>query len=154
MSRLMALDVGNKRIGVAVSDPLRLFARGLTVITRTSNKETFQAIRELVVEQEVGKLIVGLPLSMNGEVGPQAQAVQKFADKLRAKLEVPIEMWDERLSTASASQVMFERGQSARKQKASIDSVAAAVILHDYMEAMQFRASLGEVDGNEFDETE
>ena len=142
MKRIMALDVGERRIGVAISDLLRIVARSFGVITRDTDESAITQIEELIVEQQVGRLVVGFPRSLSGEVGPQAKAVEDFADQLQAAVDVPLEMWDERLSTVTAARMLRERGQSARDQKETIDAVAAAVILQDYLDAQQMRASM------------
>lgn len=142
MKRIMALDVGDRRVGVAVSDPLRIIARSLTVVKRDTDASAVEQIQDLIHEHEVGRLIVGLPRSLSGGIGPQAQAVEAFARELESAVEVPLEMWDERLSTITAARMLTERGQSARDQKKTIDAVAAAVILQDYLDAQQMRASL------------
>lgn len=142
----MSLDVGERRIGVAVSDPLGVIARGLTVVKRDTDESAISQIKALIDEQDVGRLIVGFPRSLSGDVGPQAQAVAAFARQLEAALDVPLEMWDERLSTVTAARVLTERGQSTREQKKTIDAVAAAVILQDYLDAQRLRASMEEED--------
>lgn len=142
MKRIMALDVGDRRVGVAVSDPLRIIARSLSVVKRDTDVSAVEQIQALIHEHDVGRLIVGLPRSLSGGIGPQAQAVEAFARELESAVEVPLEMWDERLSTITAARMLTERGQSARDQKKTIDAVAAAVILQDYLDAQQMRASL------------
>ncbi|RME47606.1 MAG: Holliday junction resolvase RuvX [Chloroflexi bacterium] len=142
MKRIMALDVGDRRIGVAVSDPLGVIARSLTVLQREGDETTIAQIRTLVDEHGVGRLIVGFPRLLSGEIGAQAQAVEDFARQLEAAVDIPVELWDERLSTVTAARVLTERGQSAREQKATIDAVAAAVILQDYLDARQARTSM------------
>lgn len=142
MQRVMALDVGERRIGVAVSDPLGILARGLTVVRRDTDEAAISQIRALIEEQDVGRLVVGLPRSMSGEVGPQARAVEAFVRQLEPVIDIPLEMWDERLTTVTAVRVLHERGQSAREQKKNIDAVAAAVILQDYLDAQRVQASM------------
>ncbi len=141
MKRIMALDVGDRRIGVAVSDPLGVIARSLTVLQREGDETTIAQIRTLVDEYGVGRLVVGFPRLLSGEIGTQAQAVENFARQLEAAVDIPVELWDERLSTVTAARVLTERGQSAREQKATIDAVAAAVILQDYLDARQAQTS-------------
>ena len=134
-TRVMALDLGERRIGVAVSDPTRMLARSLCVLERRSRAEDFAAIAELVREHQVGLVIVGLPRSLDGMMGPQARRVQRYANALAEVLSVPLILWDERLSTSSAEQLMIEAGRPARKRRQRIDAVAAAVILQDYLDA-------------------
>jgi len=144
MKRIMALDVGERRIGVAVSDPLGIIARSLTVVRRETDEAAIAQIRALMDEQDVGRLVVGHPRLLSGKVGSQARAVEDFARQLEAAVAVPLEMWDERLSTVTAARVLSERGQSAREQKQTIDAVAAAVILQDYLDASRLRASMSD----------
>ena len=133
--RVLALDVGGRRIGVAVSDPSQTLARSLKVLERTSLQEDIAAIRQLVEEIQVERVIVGHPRSMDGTVGEQARQVEGFAQELEQVLQIPILLWDERLSTVTAARLLSERGVSARKQRGRIDAVAAAVILQDYLDA-------------------
>lgn len=142
MQRILALDVGERRIGVAVSDPLGIIARTLGVVQRKTDAAAIAQLAALVDEHDARMVVVGLPRSMSGEIGRQAREVLDFAAQLEAVIDVPIEMWDERLSTVTAARVMTERGQSAREQRQTIDAVAAAVILQDYLDAQRARASL------------
>ena len=134
-TRVMALDLGERRIGVAISDPTRILARSLCVLERRSKKEDFTAIAELVREHGVDLVVVGHPRSLDGTIGPQARRVQRYADALAEVLPVPLILWDERLSTSTAEQLMIEAGRPARKRRKRIDAVAAAVILQDYLDA-------------------
>lgn len=131
----MALDVGGRRIGVAVSDPLGIIARSLEVIVRRTNESAIQRIGELAHEHDVGEIVIGFPRSLSGDIGPQAEAVKSFASQIEVAVDVPLVLWDERLSTVTAARLMRERGQSVRDSKANIDAVAAAVILQDYLDA-------------------
>lgn len=137
--RVLALDVGERRVGVAVSDPLGLLARPVTVITRRSRQEDYCTIEELVAEYEASRVVVGHPLSMDGQVGPQAQRVERYAAGLAEKLSVPVVLWDERLSTAEAEQLMRESGETSRQIRGRVDAVAAAVILQSYLDAVEER---------------
>ncbi len=133
--RILGLDVGDVRIGVAVSDPLKIIARGLDFVKRTTAKEDVEVIRELVDEHEVEEIVVGLPKMMSGEIGPQAQKVQDFAEALGETIEIPIVMWDERLSTAAATRVLIEADMSRKKRKKVVDKVAAVLILQGYLDS-------------------
>jgi len=130
--RVMALDIGERRIGVAVSDPSGTLARPHAVIQRRSKVMDFAAVARLVAELEVERVVVGLPLSLNGEIGPQARRVTRYAQALAQALEVPVELYDERYSTVTADALLAEAG---RKRRAPIDAAAAAVILQDYLES-------------------
>jgi putative Holliday junction resolvase len=142
----MALDVGGRRIGVAVSDPLGIIARSLEVIVRRTDESAVERISELAKDQDVGEIVVGFPRSLSGDVGPQAEAVKSFASQIEEAVDVPLVLWDERLSTVTAARLMRDRGQSARDSKATIDSVAAAVILQDYLDARGARLPLRDQD--------
>jgi len=134
----MALDAGERRIGVAVSDPTQMIARALTIIERRSKAEDFERLRRLVAEYEVERVIVGYPQSLSGEEGPQARRVVRWAEALREALPVPVELWDERFSTSIAEEILLERGERRRaKKRQPVDDVAAAAILQDYLDSRQ-----------------
>jgi putative Holliday junction resolvase len=138
--RVMALDVGHKRIGVALSDPGQVLASSLQVIERKGQQRDLATVVQLVREHEVGKIIIGYPRSLNGTVGQQAKFVERYVAVLEKKLvdaslDVPVVLWDERLSTVAADRLMAEAGRKARERRERIDAVAAAVILQDYLDA-------------------
>ncbi len=134
--RILALDIGDRRIGVAVSDPTGLIARPLRVLERRSRREDFAAIAALVAEYGAERVIVGRPLTPRGRVGRQAQRVEEYARALAEALPVPVELWDERYTTAAAEEILREvRKPSARRGKRDVDAVAAAVLLQDYLAA-------------------
>ena len=135
--RILALDIGERRIGVAVSDPSGTLATSVSVIKRRSRREDFAAVAELVRRYGVEKVIVGLPRSMDGTIGPQARRVERYAAALAKALDVPVVLWDERLSTVSAERLMREAGLGEEERRARVDAVAAAVILQDYLDAQQ-----------------
>ena len=135
--RSMALDVGERRIGVAVSDPLGLLARALTTISRQNTAQAVAAIVALLEEWTPTTLVVGLPRNMDDTLGPQAERVQAFARALEPHLSIPLVFWDERLSTVSASEILQEQGVRAQDQKGRLDAVAAAVILQEYLDAQR-----------------
>lgn len=137
--RILALDVGDRRVGVAVSDPLGMLARPLLVLVRRSREADYKAIARLVEEQEANRVVVGHPLEMHGEVGPQAQRVERYAAGLAEHLAVPLVFWDERLSTAEAERMLHEAGESSRQYRGRLDAVAAAVILQSYLDAVEER---------------
>jgi len=133
--RILALDVGDKRIGVAISDPSQLLARSLKVIQRGSRQEDFAAVARLVEEYEVEKVVVGYPRSLDGTVGEQADKVERYAAGLAKAMDVPLVLWDERFSTVSAEKLMREAGSRGKKRRERVDAVAAAVILQDYLDS-------------------
>ena len=137
--KLLALDVGDRRVGVAVSDPSGLIATPLTVIHRSSKAEDFAKVAHLVREQGVEKLVIGHPVNADGSVGVQAQRVERYAiamsEALRIDgLSIPTIMWDEYGSTQRAQALMIGAGRSAKNRRKQIDAAAAAVILQDYLD--------------------
>lgn len=136
--RLLALDVGERRIGVAVSDPTGTIARPLCAVERGSREEDFAAIAALVREHNVEAIVVGRPLSLDGTMGPQARRVARYAHALAESLDVPVVHWDERFSTARADEILRQtRGEKAKRRaraNGEIDAIAAAVILQSYLE--------------------
>jgi putative Holliday junction resolvase len=132
--RILAIDYGAKRVGVAVSDPTGTLATGLPTLERRSGERLRDAITRLVSEHDVGEVLMGLPLNMSGTSGPRADEVRRFADELRQHLEIPVTLWDERLSTVRAQRVLRERGVKARAGKKHVDRVAAVLILQNYLD--------------------
>jgi putative Holliday junction resolvase len=147
--RLIGLDVGEARIGVAVSDPTGTLASAREVLARRPEALALQAIARLVEEEEAGAIIVGLPRSLSGELHGQAALVQEFADKLRQAVQVPVEFWDERLSTVAAEREMRAAGTKRERRKAMIDAVAAAIILQSYLDARRAQTPGSALDGTE-----
>jgi len=135
----MALDVGDSRIGVALSDPLEMLASPLTIIRRLNEASDIQNVANLVNEHKVGKLLVGLPLSLSGETGMQAQKVKDFTEKLASVLFIPLEMVDERFSTVTAREYMHETAKKKDHFKKKDDAIAAAVILQSYLDEASSR---------------
>jgi putative Holliday junction resolvase len=140
--KLLALDVGDRRVGVAVSDPASLIATPLEVIRRSSKKQDFARIARLVREQDAGKLVIGHPLNADGSAGPQALRVERYAAALSEALEleglgVQVVMWDEYGSTQQAQALMIGAGRRAKDRRQRLDAVAAAVILQDYLDERQ-----------------
>lgn len=135
----MALDVGDSRIGVALSDPLEMLASPLTIVKRTVESDDVKTIVKLVAEHAAGKLLIGLPLSLSGEVGMQAQKVKAFTAVLSKSLQVPFEFVDESFSTVAAREIMRETGKRKDRFKKKDDAVAAAVVLQSYLEEASAR---------------
>src|SRR5215472_3407927 len=132
MTRLIGLDVGEARIGVAVSDPTGTLASAREVLTRRPEALALKAIGRLVEEEEAEAIVVGLPRSLSGELLSQAILVQEFAERLRQEVPVPVRFWDERLSTVAAEREMRAAGTKRERRKAIVDAVAAAIILQNY----------------------
>jgi putative Holliday junction resolvase len=133
--RTLGLDVGTKTLGVAVSDGLGLTAQALTTVRRTSLKADLSALVELVREHEVERFVLGLPLNMDGSEGPRAEATRKFAQALGEALGLPVELWDERLSTVAAERTLLEANLSRAKRREVIDQMAAQFILQGWLDA-------------------
>jgi len=129
----MGLDIGDKRIGVALSDPGGILASPFTIVERGAVERDIEAIVDIVARQEVKQIVIGLPRSMDGTVGQQAAKVEAFVEQLRRHTDVPIEFRDERLSTVSARRLVRSGRQKGRK-KVRYDAAAAAVILQGYLE--------------------
>jgi putative holliday junction resolvase len=132
--RFMGLDVGKARIGVAVSDETGFIARGITTLQRTSGKKDFEVLARLVKENQVRHVVVGNPLNMDGTAGKQSLQMRKFAEQLRSAAPVEVSLWDERLSSFAAEQLLIERGRHWSKRKQEIDKLAAIVILQDFLD--------------------
>jgi putative holliday junction resolvase len=131
----LGLDVGSKRIGVAGCDGLGLMATGITTIWRSSFQEDLVQLTEIIVDRSVEILVIGLPYTMDGKIGSQAKQVQKFARRVSTAIELPIEYVDERLTSYAAEQMMIEANISVSQNKATIDRIAAAVILQQWLDA-------------------
>jgi len=133
--RIMGLDVGTKTIGVAVSDELGLTAQGVGTIRRSTAREDLVELKRIAAEQDVHRIVVGLPLNMSGSEGPAADAARKLGERIAHVLGLPVEYWDERLTTVSAERVLLEANVSRQKRRAVIDQVAASIILQSYLDA-------------------
>jgi putative holliday junction resolvase len=135
MIAALGLDVGSKRIGVAGCDGLGLIAIGITTIWRSSFQEDIAQLAAIIADRQVKILVVGLPYTMDGNLGSQAKQVQKFARRVAAVIELPIEYVDERLTSYAAEQMMIEAKISVSQNKATIDRIAAAVILQQWLDS-------------------
>ncbi|HBV95728.1 MAG: Holliday junction resolvase [Peptococcaceae bacterium BICA1-7] len=133
--RIMGLDLGDKTIGVAVSDPMGWTAQSIEVIRRQGSIDVeIRRLGELITEYGVELILLGLPKNMNGTVGDQGQKAIQYAGQLEERLGLPVQLWDERLSTAAAGRALLEADMSRAKRKKVIDKVAAAVILQGYLD--------------------
>ncbi|WP_057771660.1 Holliday junction resolvase RuvX [Cytobacillus dafuensis] len=133
--RTMGLDVGSKTVGVALSDALGWTAQGLETIkiNEEKNEFGFEQIGKIIKENEVSKIVVGLPKNMNGTIGPRGEASQNFAAELESQFGLPVILWDERLTTMAAERVLLEADVSRQKRKKVIDKMAAVMILQGYL---------------------
>jgi putative pre-16S rRNA nuclease len=134
MKRILGLDVGDKTLGVAVSDELGLTAQGVTVRQRSSIADDRAFLREMCALYEVAAIVVGLPKNMNGSLGPQAQKTLAFIEQVRRACDVPVIAWDERLTTQAAERALLETNTNRRRRKAVRDRLAAQFILQSYLE--------------------
>ena len=141
MPRILALDIGDRCIGVALSDPSGTLASPFTTITRRDLESDISAILELARQQEAAEIIAGMPLSLSGQAGPQAKRVRYTIKALKQKSHVPIKPWDERFSTKEAERLLRESGHHPSKERALTDAAAAAVILQAYLDSLQKAAS-------------
>lgn len=136
--RILGLDYGTKTTGVAVSDPMGWTAQGLEIIRRQEEehlKATINRIAELCAEYKVEKIVLGLPKNMNNTLGERGEKTLLFKEKLEARLKLPVDMWDERLSTVAAESILIEADMSRKKRKNVIDKLAATIILQNYLDA-------------------
>ena len=130
----MALDVGSRTIGLAVTDPLGITAQGLDTIRRKNKRTDFAALEQVIQKYQVVELVVGLPLRMSGVEGTQAEKMQVFAAELRKRFDLPVHLWDERLTSAEANRLLRETELSIKKRGAAVDRLAAVLILQSFME--------------------
>ena len=142
-ARILAIDLGSKNIGLALSDPLGLTAQGLPTLRRTNRRSDLARIRELVEAFQVEHLVVGHPLHLKGYAGARAQEAERFADWLRRELHLPVELFDERLTTAEAERLLREAGASRAERKRAADQIAATLILQTYLDQEAARSASG-----------
>lgn len=132
--RYIGLDVGDRTIGVAVSDPLGYTAQGITTVRRKSLEKDFDNLREIFINYEISEIIVGLPKNMNGTIGPQAEKAMEFGRVLEEEFGHKVIFWDERLTTMAAHRAMLEADMSRKKRKGLVDKIAATYILQGYLD--------------------
>jgi putative Holliday junction resolvase len=138
--RVLAIDLGTKNIGTAVSDALGMTVRPVETIARSADERDIDRLKFLVEDLEAEAVVVGLPLRMDGTIGDAAAAAMRFVKKLRARIEVPVFMQDERLTSYEAEQMMIERGFAKSKRRARSDEFAAMIILQDYLAAAKAKS--------------
>jgi putative Holliday junction resolvase len=134
LMRTMGLDIGSRTIGVAISDELGITAQGLKTLKRKSMEEDLREIATIIRQFEIGRIVLGLPKKMDGTLGTQAEVVFNWMRFLMEKIHVPVDTWDERLSTVGASKILLEADLSRRKRKKVIDKLAAVLILQGYLD--------------------
>jgi putative Holliday junction resolvase len=138
--RILALDHGTKRIGVALSDETATIAQPLEFIPAEPFAKVLQRIKEIVTEKEVREILVGLPRNMNGTYGPAAESARQFAAALKEALGIPVKTWDERLTTVQANRFLIEAGMRREQRKKKVDQSAAAILLQSYLDARAVRS--------------
>jgi putative Holliday junction resolvase len=134
--RVMGLDIGDKTIGVAISDPMGWTAQGIKTIRRTNNKADIAEIKALIDEYKVEKIVSGLPKNMNNTLGPRSEKVMNFCSKIKDSIDIEIIYQDERLTTVAAQRILIEADVSRKKRKTVIDTIAATYILQGYLDRL------------------
>ncbi len=140
MSRILGLDFGSRTVGVAVSDALGLTAQGVEIIRREQEnklRRTLARIEELIVQYQVTEIVLGYPKNMNNTIGERAQKTLEFGETLKRRTGLPVELWDERLTTVAANRALIEGGVRREKRKAYVDMIAAVYILQGYLDSRE-----------------
>ena len=135
--RILALDVGARRIGLAISDPLGITAQGLETLQRTSKRVDLEYLEAIIRKNDVREVVVGHPLRLSGSASAQTAKVEEFAEQLRQRFQLPVHLWDERLTSAQAQRVLRESGISIRKRGQAVDRMAAVLILQSFLDSRQ-----------------
>jgi putative holliday junction resolvase len=133
--RILGLDVGSRRIGIAVSDPLGITAQGIETLERRNKRHDFEYLQRVIHDYEVTEIVVGLPLRMSGAEGTQSEKMRAFAEELRKRFSLPVHLWDERLTSAEANRFLRETELSIEKRGKAVDRMAAVLILQGWMES-------------------
>lgn len=141
MSRLLGLDFGTKTIGLAVSDPLGITAQGMPTLRRKNKRTDLDALARVITHYNVAEIVIGLPLRMSGAEGTMAEKVHEFVTVLQKRFELPVHLWDERLSSAEANRVLRESEMSIKRRGEVVDQLAAVLILQSFMEARKVAQS-------------
>lgn len=139
LMRIMGLDVGSKTIGVAISDELGITAQGFKTIKRKAMEDDFRELYAIISQFQIEKIVVGLPKNMDGSLGKQAEFVLGWIEDLKNKIQLPVETWDERLSTVEATKTLLKADLSRKKRKEVIDKLAAVLILQGYLQQIGSR---------------
>jgi putative Holliday junction resolvase len=134
--RILAIDHGSKRIGIAVSDELKMIAQPLEYILAEPSADFLVRLKELIRDKEVDLILVGMPRNMDGSYGPAARKVQEFVAVLKGVLTVPIKLWDERLTSAQANRLLIQGNVRREKRKEKVDKMAAAILLQSYLDGL------------------
>lgn len=137
MGRILGLDYGQKRIGVALSDPMGVTAQGLTTLIYQHEEEVVSRVAEIISREGVKKIVVGMPLNLKGQKGIKAQATERFIQRLRKRFNLPVVEWDERLTTVAAHRALRELGQSPSRRREKVDELSAVFILQAYLDNLK-----------------
>lgn len=145
--RVLAIDFGLRRIGLAVSDALGITAQGLATLQRTAIRKDIEYIRDLVEEYSVEKIIVGNPIARSGGATTMSRNAEEFAKKLQSRLSCPVELWDERLTSVEANRMLRSAGLSIGKRQRAVDRVAAVLLLQNYLDRQAYEIEQGNLAG-------
>ncbi len=135
MSRILGIDYGERRIGLAISDPLRIIATPLKVIDRKKSPDFFLVIREIVIEKDISTVVVGIPLTMKGTASIQTNAVTEFINELQKILNIPVTTIDERMTSKEAEKILIQKGVKTGHNKSAVDQTSAIIILQEYLDS-------------------
>ena len=135
-TRILALDLGKKRIGLAISDPLGITAQGLPNLVRVRKRTDFALLEQIVRERQVGLILMGNPINMRGDEGRQSGWVREFAQELETRTGLPVKLWDERLTSVEANRVLRSSGISIQKRAAAVDRLSAVILLQSYLDSL------------------
>ena|SRR3989338_6186557 len=133
--RILGVDFGEKRVGLAISDPLGLTAQGLETIAYVGKMNLLNGLLKVCQDHKVGEIVIGLPINMNGSMGAKAKEVLELVQEMEKRLELPVKTWDERLTSRQAGRLMIAEGLSRKKQKENSDRLAATILLQNYLES-------------------
>lgn len=143
--RILAIDFGSRRVGLAVSDPLGLLAHGRETLLYKSRQDLLEQLRAMVEAEEVVEIVIGLPRRMDGSDGEMAEHVRRFAKQLANNVAVPVVLWDERFTSRQAERVLMARGVQFSRRKSEVDRLAAVFILQSYLDNLAARKASGEI---------
>ena len=144
MVKILSVDWGRARLGLAVSDDLGVTAQGLTSLPRVSETKDVEALAAYIRDLGIGAIVVGLPKNMDGSLGPSAEAAQAFARTLRERLGIPVHLWDERLTTRAAERTLIGAGMRRRARRGAVDQMAATMILQGFLDRQRATADRGD----------
>jgi len=139
MSRILGIDYGERRIGLAISDPLGIIALSLPTLDTKKVKDVFEEIKTIVKEKDVEKIVLGLPRNMDGTIGEKGEKVKEFASKLKEKIDKEIDFWDERLTSVESLKILREEKRKIKREKKIVDQISAVLILQGYLDNLAYK---------------